>query len=99
MASEHNGGGSRVPDTLVHSTLCLFWILIDKGFLRYFTPNNEHLNVNGSLVPMDMFPAHGMVRSRRLVISETERHGAAALISTYNTAKYISSDNYYCVYA
>ena len=27
-----------------------------------------------------------------------QRHGAAALMSTYNTAKYISSNNYSCVH-
>ena len=33
VASEHNGGESRVCDALKHSTLCLFRILIEEGFL------------------------------------------------------------------
>ena len=40
VASEQNGGESRVRDTLEHSTLCLFRILIDTGFLCYFTNKN-----------------------------------------------------------
>ena len=50
VASEHNGGESRVRDALEHSTLCLFRILIDKDLLRYFGNNDACCSVCGGFV-------------------------------------------------
>ena len=51
VASEQSGWKSCVRDTTVRSTLCLFPILMDSGFLPIATKNNICLSVYGSFVP------------------------------------------------
>ena len=99
LASEHSGGESRVLDTLEHSTLCLFRILIDEGFLRYFANIKACFSVDGSFVSVGHVSCTWHGQKLTALISGTERHGAAALMSTYNTAKNMSSDNHSCVHA
>ena len=45
VASEHSGWKSCVRDTTVRSTLCLFPILMDNGFLPIVTKNNVCFSV------------------------------------------------------
>ena len=81
VANEHSGWKSCVRDTTVRSTLCLFPILMDNGFLPIVAKNNVCFSVYGSFVPVGHVSCtwHGHKSTVR-----DQRHSAAALISPPN---------------
>ena len=84
VASEHSGWKSCVRDTTVRSTLCLFPILMDNGFLPIVTKNNVCFSVYGSFVSVSHVSCtwHGQKTTVR-----DQRHGAPRSCGAHITSK------------
>ena len=65
---------------VVYSTLCLFRILIDSGFLRYFTRTMHAFVFTEVSSRLDMFPVRGIVRSRRRKMQGLTYHQITVLV-------------------
>ena len=84
VASKHSGWKSRVRDTTVHRTLCVFGILIDNAFLPIYTKKNVCFSVDGSFVPVGHVSCtwHGQKSTVR-----DQRHGAPRSCGAHITSK------------
>ena len=84
VASEHSGWKSCVRDTTVCSTLCLFPILMDNGFLPIVTKNNVCFSVYENFVPVGHVSCtwHGQKSTVR-----DQRHWAPPSCGAHITSK------------